>query len=177
MNTTNSFLRKAYAAQLGAVSSSSQVRKPFLVTAHFSNNYIAVAAVATWFKKRRALAFGIMVSGSSLGGVILPIMVTHLIPKIGFGWAMRATAFLLLGMLVFGNIAITSRLPPSKKQMKLADFTSPFTEAPFVLLILASFFIYIGGFLPFNYIIVQAEAAGMSSDLAEYLVPIMNAAR
>jgi len=73
----------------------------------------AIAAVGTWFKKHRALAFGIMVAGSSVGGVILPIMVQHLIVSIGFGWAMRSTAFLLLGLLVFGNIAVKSRLPPN----------------------------------------------------------------
>jgi predicted MFS family arabinose efflux permease len=118
-----------------------------------------------------------MVSGSSLGGIVLPIMVQHLIRSIGFGWAMRSTAFLMLGLLVFGNFAVKSRLPPSKRSPKLADFISPFTEIPFLLLVLASFLVYLGGFLPFNYIIVQAEAGGMSQNLAGYLVPIVNAAR
>ena len=37
--------------------------------------YPAMSSVGTWFKKNRALAFGVMASGSSLGGVIFPIMV------------------------------------------------------------------------------------------------------
>jgi MFS family permease len=139
----------------------------------------AIAAVGTWFKRHRALAFGTMVAGSSIGGVILPIMVQHLIVKIGFGWAMRSTAFLLLGLLVFGNIAVKSRLPPNPKKapMKLQDFTSPFKEPAFVLLVIGSFFAYLGGFLPFTYIIVEAQASGMSTNLAGYLVPIINACR
>ncbi|KAI1497194.1 major facilitator superfamily domain-containing protein [Biscogniauxia marginata] len=138
--------------------------------------YPTVAAAGSWFKKHRALAYGIMVSGSSLGGVVLPIMVQHLIDEVGFGWAMRITAFLFLGLLVFGNIAIKSRLPPVKKPFTLKEYLVPFTEIPFLLLALGSFFVYVGAFLPFNFIIVQAKEAGMPIYLTNYLVPIINAA-
>jgi MFS family permease len=144
---------------------------------HLTDHQTAIAAVGSWFLKHRALAFGIMVSGSSLGGVVLPIMIQHLLPKIGFGWTIRVTAFLMLGLLVFGNLTLKSRLPPSKKPLKLKDFISPFKEIPFVLLVFAAFFVYLGGFLPFNFIITQARAQGMSNDLSGYLVPIVNAAR
>lgn len=117
-----------------------------------------------------------MVSGSSLGGVILPIMVQHLVVDVGFAWAMRITAFLLLGLLIFGNIAVKSRLTPVPKPFKLKEYLTPFTEIPFVLLGCGSFFLYFGAFLPFNFIIVQATQAGMSPSLANYLVPIINAA-
>ena len=117
-----------------------------------------------------------MVSGSSLGGVILPIMVQHLIPEVSFGWAMRITAFFILGLLIFGNIAVKSRLTPVPKPLSLKEYTKPFAEVPFLLLAIGSFFVYLAGFLPFNFIIVQAEAEGMSTNLAVYLVPIINAA-
>ncbi|KAI0892954.1 major facilitator superfamily domain-containing protein [Annulohypoxylon nitens] len=138
--------------------------------------YPTVAAAGTWFKKHRALAFGIMVSGSSLGGVVLPIMVQHLIEELGFGWAMRITAFFLFGLLIFGNKAVKSRLPPVPKPFTLKEYFIPFTEIPFLLLALGSFFVYLGAFLPFNFIIVQAKEAGMPIDLTNYLVPIINAA-
>jgi len=137
---------------------------------------IAIAACGTWFKRHRALAFGIMVAGSSIGGVVLPIMVQKLLPKIGFGWTMRTLAFLLLALLIFGNLTVKSRLPPARKPMRFMDFVTPFFELPFLLLALSSFFIYIGGFLPFNFLIVQGQASGMSLELAQYLVPILNAA-
>jgi len=60
--------------------------------------------------------------------------------------------------------------------MRFMDFVMPFFERPFLLLALSSFFIYIGGFLPFNFLIVQGQASGMSLELAQYLVPILNAA-
>ncbi|KAI1658092.1 major facilitator superfamily domain-containing protein [Daldinia decipiens] len=138
--------------------------------------YPTIAAAGTWFKRHRALAFGIMVSGSSLGGVVLPIMVQHLIVEVGFGWAMRSVAFLILGLLIFGNIAIKSRLPPVRKPFTIKEYFVPFTELPFLLLAIGSFFVYFGAFLPFNFIIVEAKETGMSADLANYLVPIINAA-
>jgi hypothetical protein len=103
-------------------------------------------------------------------------MVSQLIPTIGFGWTMRATAFLLLGLLVIGNAFVKSRLPPPKRRFQLVDFLTPFRELPFALLTTASFFIYLGGFLPFTFIILSARANGMSDDLASYLVPIINGA-
>lgn len=142
---------------------------------HATYRLQALAACGSWFSNHRALAFGIVVSGSSIGGVILPIMVERLVPRVGFGWAMRSTAFLILGLLVVGNLAIKSRLPPPQKKLHLTEFLMPFTEVPFLLLTISSFFIYLGGFLPFNFIIAQARAGGMSAELAGYLVSIINA--
>lgn len=111
-----------------------------------------------------------------MGGVVLPIMVSHLIETVGFGWSMRITAFLILGLLIFGNIAIKSRLPPHRTPFVVKEYLVPFVEVPYLLLALGSLFVYLGAFLPFNFIIVQAKAAGMPLYLTEYLVPIINAA-
>ncbi|KAK0383945.1 hypothetical protein NLU13_8036 [Sarocladium strictum] len=134
-----------------------------------------VTAATTWFLRHRALAIGIMVSGSSVGGVILPIMVNRLVGPLGFGWTIRVTAFMLLGIIIIANLTIKSRLPPSKRPFALKDFFTPFMEPAFALLALGSFFTYVGGFIPFNFIIVQARANGMSAGLAGYLVSIINA--
>lgn len=40
-------------------------------------------------RARRGLALGVLASGSSIGGTVLPITVRKLIPIIGFKWAMR----------------------------------------------------------------------------------------
>lgn len=114
-------------------------------------------------------------SGSSIGGVILPIMVDHLVGRIGFGWTMRSLAFLLLGLVIIGNLTVRSRLPPLKRPFILKDFVTPYTEPAFLLLTIGVWFVYLGGFLPFNFIIVQAKAQGMSARLAGYLVAVLNA--
>ncbi|KAK2814704.1 hypothetical protein FQN49_008099 [Arthroderma sp. PD_2] len=138
--------------------------------------YPSVTCVSTWFFKRRAAALGPVVAGSSLGGVIFPIMVIHLIPKWGFAWTMRACAFLILFLLIFTNLTLRSRLPPSRRPWKLAEMTQPMKEPAFLALAAAIFFYYWGMFLPVTYIVVAARKEGMSPNLANYMVPILNAA-
>lgn len=137
--------------------------------------YAAMSSVGTWFFKNRATAFGVMASGSSLGGVIFPIMVSKLIPKIGFPWTMRAVAFMILGMLIIANFTVKSRLTPRPKPFNIMDFVLPLKEPAFLLLCIASFFFFFGTFLPFNYVILQALKHGMSTNLSIYLIPILNA--
>jgi MFS family permease len=102
-------------------------------------------------------------------------MVNRLVNDIGFGWTMRAVAFLLLGIVLIGNFTIKSRIPPTKRPLRFMDFIEPYTEPTFFFLTLGVWFVYLGGFLPFTFIIVQARAQGMSTTLAGYLVSILNA--
>ena len=138
--------------------------------------YPAVSSTTTWFLRRRALAFGIVASGSSLGGVIFPIMVQRLIPRVGFPWTMRAAAFLILGMLVVANLTVTSRLRHTPKRFDPRDLVRPLREAAFDLLLASAFFIFLGIFLPFNFVTLTAiEHGGVDPYLASYLIPVLHA--
>ncbi|KAI1123181.1 major facilitator superfamily domain-containing protein [Nemania abortiva] len=135
----------------------------------------ATNSVITWFFKKRATALGIMVSGSSLGGVVLPIMMEKLIPQIGFPWTIRTLGFIFLALCGISCITVKSRLPPRPKPLRLADYVSPFKELKFVIVVIASFFLFWGLFLPFNYLILQAQDAGADPTLVPYILPILNA--
>lgn len=115
----------------------------------------AISSVGTWFFKNRAAALGVTAAGSSLGGVIYPILVSRLIPRIGFGWTMRVCAFLILGMVSIANFTVKSRLKPNPKPLVFMQFVRPLKEPAFGILCLASFLFFFGMFLPFNYLIVQ----------------------
>lgn len=39
---------------------------------------VATSSVTTWFFKKRGAAFGIMAAGSGLGGIVFPVMASHL---------------------------------------------------------------------------------------------------
>lgn len=136
-----------------------------------------MSSVVSWFFKRRAAAFGIMVSGSSLGGVVLPIMVNHMIREVGFPWAMRAVAFLFLFLLSIACLTVKSRLPPRPRPLIIKEYLAGFKQPAFALTIAACFFFFWGMFLPFNYILLQAAAVGVRPGLVEYLLPIINAVR
>jgi MFS family permease len=139
--------------------------------------YPSISCISTWFFKNRAAAYGITASGSSLGGVIFPIMVTKLIPQIGFGWTMRVCAFTILVLQVVANLTVKSRLTPRPKPLILMEFIRPLKQKEFALCVAASFFVFFGTFIPFTFIILQALKYGMSPDLANYLIPILNAVR
>lgn len=134
-----------------------------------------MASVVSWFSRRRAAAFGIMVSGSSMGGVILPIMMTKMIESVGFPWTMRAVAFLFLFLCGLAALTVRSRLPPSPRPLNVKEYLAGFGEPAFLLTVVACFLFFWGMFLPFNYIILQAQRDGMDPSLTPYLLPIINA--
>lgn len=137
--------------------------------------HASMSSLVTWFMKNRAAAYGIMVSGSSLAGVVLPIMMDRLINKIGFPWTIRVIAFMFLALLTISCLTVKSRLPPKPRPFVLQEYRDTFKDVRMVLTIAGSFFFMWGMFLPFNYILLQAEAAGMNATLVPYLLPILNA--
>lgn len=104
-------------------------------------------------------------------------MINKLLPKIGFGWTMRTSAFIILGLLIFSNFTVRSRLPPNPKPGSPKDLVMPFTEPLFLLTSIGAFLFSFGLFPPINYVISEAMYQGMSYDLALYMLPILNAAR
>lgn len=139
--------------------------------------YSSFNCVTTWFLKRRALAMGITASGSSLGGVLFPILVGRLIPNIGFAWTMRTCAFVMLALLSITNFTVRSRLPPRPKNVELSAFLLPLVDPPFLLTALGGFFYSMGMFILITFLVTYGEYVGMSSKLAGYLVSIFNGAR
>lgn len=107
----------------------------------------------------------------------MPIMVSHLMEKIGFGWTMRVTAFVMLGLLIITNLTVKSRLTPRAKDASLLDFFRAFKDPAFCLTALASFFYSVGMFVPITFMVTYGLHVGMSTSLASYLVSIFNAAR
>ena len=126
-------------------------------------------------KKRRPIALGLCATGACVGGVILPIMVRQLIPKIGFGWTVRVVAFvnLVCGLIA---IAVVCRRPnkayPSRRIFDLMALR----ELPFALFTLAMFLVFLPYYVPLTYIPVFAQTAlGASDKFGAYLLAITNA--
>ncbi|ODQ61392.1 hypothetical protein WICANDRAFT_29489 [Wickerhamomyces anomalus NRRL Y-366-8] len=55
-----------------------------------------VGVVAHYFKKKRATYTSIATTGGSIGGIIMPLLLRSLYPKVGFAWAMRILSFICL---------------------------------------------------------------------------------
>lgn len=147
----------------------------FIIRANLNNHIIATALLAGWFDKKRGMAYGIATSGSSFGGIILPIMISRLIPQIGFPWAMRSSAFLILGLLILANITVASRLRPNPKPLSRETIFGPFLDTKLMLINIGYLLLTFGVFVPINYITVEAVRHGMSYELSHYLIATMNA--
>lgn len=135
----------------------------------------AVTCAAGWFSRKSGTALGILFTGSSVGGVVFPIMVSHLIPKLGYGWAMRICAFVILGLLIIANLTVRPFKPPRPRKVTREQLLKPLKETGFLLIIGCFFLFPFGYFVPLNFLPTQALDAGMDSNLAQYLVPIFNA--
>ena len=139
----------------------------------------AFMSVVTWFVKKRGAAAGIVASGSSIGGVIFPIMIRRLIQDVGFGWALRIAGFLILGLMSIAIFLTHSFHPPKGikelKNKRFFDYAA-FKEKKFALLTFSYFLISFGLFVAFGYLPSYATAIGMSDDMSYYIVAIMNAA-
>ncbi|KAM6510901.1 hypothetical protein FSOLCH5_011347 [Fusarium solani] len=138
---------------------------------------VSLACMTTWFFKRRGAAMGIMATGSSVGGVIFPIMISRMIKSTGYPWAMRTAAFLILGLQTIAILTVRPRTKPAPKKIPAGRYAAPFTEIPFVILLLGIFVLTYGIFIPIDYLAVQAfQEAHVSEEMAQYLVSIFNAA-
>ncbi|RGP59534.1 putative transporter mch4 [Fusarium sporotrichioides] len=137
--------------------------------------YGTVGSLATWWKSRRATAYGIAISGSSIGGVIFPIMVNRLMPRVGFGWTMRAVAFIILAGAVIAAAIIRSNRDHAPTPFNITSYYKPLKEVKFSLLCLAMTVFGLGLFLPFNFIPLEGQALGMSWELSVYSIVILNA--
>lgn len=138
---------------------------------------LAINCTAGWFNRRRGAALGVVFTGSSIGGVVLPIALTHLINEVGFGWSMRICAFIMLFLLIIANLTVRPYRPPSQSQkVTWAQLAKPFKEVQFILINTGFFFFSYGFFAVVNYLPVEAASTGMSANLVQYLVPIFNAA-
>jgi MFS family permease len=74
----------------------------------------ALAVVAHWFEVKRGFASGIAFVGSSVGGIMFPLVLRQVFEHLSWAWSVRIVALIVLVQMVIGNLCIRGRLPPSK---------------------------------------------------------------
>ncbi|GKT83766.1 major facilitator superfamily transporter [Colletotrichum tofieldiae] len=142
---------------------------------------VAVAVIGKLFNRRKGLAMGVALSGSSFGGVTISMMLRSILPRLGWQWSMRIMGFLVLGIMILGTICFLPypRLStsvsgaPVGKTGAMLNF-SAFQSPPFGFMTMGLFlleFVLFGitGLLP-----TFAIAVGFGSDVGFSLVAILN---
>ncbi|GAB1310580.1 Aspyridones efflux protein apdF [Madurella fahalii] len=134
----------------------------------------STAILAQYFSKRRALAIGIASAGSPVSGTIFPIIFSRLQPSVGFGWATRIIAFILLGTSAIPIAFMRTRVPPTGKARAIID-RSALHDAPFLCFVVGGLFAFLALYVPFFYITLFATSHRVVAEsFAPYLVTLLN---
>ncbi|KAG7053032.1 major facilitator superfamily transporter [Colletotrichum scovillei] len=132
-----------------------------------------ITIVGSYFKRRKTLALSIVTTGTGLGSVTFPILLNYTMPHVGFAWAVRCQALM---MLVLGVIAIAlmrPRLAPRKKG-PLVEWGA-FRERSYTCFAIGSFFVFLSLYFSLFYMNVFArEVIGLSFTDSVSLLLILN---
>lgn len=151
------------------------------------------AILGHYFDARRGLVAGIASTGGSIGGILIPIFLQRLIPKIGFGWAVRTLGFAMLGLAAIAITLIKARPPPLPMSSSSVESQSsqclPKTawevsmpklhilgQPAFGLFTIAAVLIEIALFVPLTYLVSHAVRAGIDEHCSYLLLIIVNGA-
>ncbi|KAK7717658.1 hypothetical protein SLS64_003153 [Diaporthe eres] len=135
----------------------------------------ALTVVGHYFFKKRAMAMAYASTGSPIGGIIYPIVLTNLInnPSVGCAWAQRTCGFISLLLLLIAAVMIRPRPGMTRKSSLI--ILDAFNKPAYSLQVAGLFLVVLGFWTPYFYLATYAEAHGMSPALASYLFAIINA--
>ena len=134
----------------------------------------SIAIMPSYFSTKIGLVIGLAASGSSMGGIIYPIMFYKLIDQVGFAWSVRILGFTALATLLIPISVMKMRVQPAKIR-SIIDYTA-FRDVPFLFFTLGCLIGFIGLYTGFFYTSYYGQATGVTGEsLSFYLVPILNA--
>lgn len=141
---------------------------------------LAVTVPTHWFKRKRATALGVSAAGSSIGGVIFPVMLTRLFRQIGFPWTMRMVGFGYLLLVGAAWFMMDTRLPPLAnvkdggwKKVRWFD-PSAFRNPAYSMFVAGNLIVFFGLYTPFVYMDLFTETYRIPAN--GYWISILNAA-
>ncbi|KAF9030600.1 MFS general substrate transporter [Hymenopellis radicata] len=133
----------------------------------------SLSVVSHYFRRRRSLAMGIVITGGALGAVVYPILLNKVFAKerFGFKWGVRFVAFIDLFLLVLANLFMKPRLlvPPRKKAS--IDYRKIAGDVPYLFLLAGFFCGFWGIFIPFFYLQLFSKLHGVNPSFLDWAAP------
>ncbi|KAF7793231.1 hypothetical protein EIP86_004341 [Pleurotus ostreatoroseus] len=133
-----------------------------------------VNVISQWFTTKSGIAFGYVGMGSSLGGVVFPVVAKRLVSEIGFPWTMRVIGFIQIFLTLIINLGAGRNLPSKKLLPPLS--LKPFGIPAFTAYCAGGLTTFLGLYTVLTYVDLSAEAAGLDKNFSFYLVAVANAA-
>ncbi|KAL6708857.1 hypothetical protein ACN47E_002264 [Coniothyrium glycines] len=138
--------------------------------------FTSAAVIPHYFTKHRMLAAGTVSTGSSIAGVVYPLMMRELFDRVRFGWAVRILAFVMLATLSLSLVVLKPHTS-EKERKKVPIFQATFLlDMPYTLFIFAYAFMVAGVYVPYFFIQSYALDLGIDEGMTFNVVAIMNAA-
>ena len=108
----------------------------------------ALTVIGRHFKRKRALATGIVVTGASAGGIAFPIMLDFLANRVSFTFAIRISAAVVAVLLIVANALVST--PPQQQQPQPQQQQDPPSKHIRAILSDAPYMVSVVGSVPFH---------------------------
>ncbi|KAF7721152.1 hypothetical protein EC973_005359 [Apophysomyces ossiformis] len=130
--------------------------------------YAAMSSVSQWFSKRKGLALGIISSGSCIGGVIIPFVMTILNNRLGVGWCYRILGIISLTLSCVACILFKEnkrQIVKTEKQKQWQNIVQfeVLKSINFMLWCAADILIETGYYVPYFYLPAYATYLGLTA--------------
>ncbi|PQE16643.1 major facilitator superfamily transporter protein [Rutstroemia sp. NJR-2017a BBW] len=144
---------------------------------------VGVSVIGKWFVRRKGLAMGMALCGSSIGGVVMPLMLRKLLPKLGWTWSIRCIGFLLSATMIGGAVCLQQPFPKrngsegsiNNDRKKIVLNFKALRSGTFTFVTLGLFALEFAVFGVFSLLPTYATAAHFSPDTGFALIAIANA--
>lgn len=132
-----------------------------------------ISLTATYFSRNRGLALAVGATGSATGGIIFPVTVQRLLPRIGFPWTMRVLGLITVVTLAPGFIFLRPRIAP-RKSGPFFEFAA-FREASYTLFAIGMFLNFWALYVAFFYVgSFGRDIIGATQEQSINMIMIMN---
>lgn len=141
----------------------------------------AIGTIQRWFFHRRGLAMGLAISGGSASGIVLPLIISSILPKIGFQRTTLTVSVVLLPFEIAAVVLMKTPALSGKHRQSLRTKGWKAMPSLRLLLDLQPFLMAlglllgeVGIFIPMTYVTSYALNHDMSLSLAYYLITAMS---
>ncbi|KAI8636676.1 major facilitator superfamily domain-containing protein [Parasitella parasitica] len=139
---------------------------------------VSMSISPQWFVKRRGFAMGVMVSGSGIGGLIMPFVMTMLNETLGGAWCYRVLGIITFVVSLIATILLREKpgMPNAKKtQLKDIINLSICKDRKFIIWCIAGNLSMLSYFVPAFFLPSHATKIGLSPSQGSMLVAVFSA--
>ncbi|KAI1357431.1 putative MFS monocarboxylate transporter [Xylaria arbuscula] len=138
---------------------------------------VAAASACINSPSIRARVMGLIAAGSSIGGIVYPLIFRYLQPHLGFAWTVRIIGFICLALYLIAYLTLADK-PKQPPVVRYFVDLSAIKDLPFLVLCFASILSATAYYIPFLYLplLTQLRIPSATSSFSFDLLSILNGA-